>query len=47
MALRVSTGCADTGAARFLSRRPAIYSGPTPPSNSARNTTVSFGDLVQ
>jgi hypothetical protein len=30
-------GYADTGAARFLRRRPAIYSGLTPPSNSACN----------
>jgi integrase len=35
----LTLGYADAGAARFLCRRPAIYSGLAPPNNSARNTT--------
>jgi hypothetical protein len=36
-----TTGYADPGAARFLHRQPAIYSGLAPPNNSARNTILS------
>ena len=38
----LATGYANTGAARFLCRRPAIYSGLTPPNNSARNIMLAL-----
>jgi len=41
----LATGYADIGAARFLCRRPAIYSGPTPPNNSARNNLFEMKNI--
>jgi hypothetical protein len=46
----LTTGYAVTGAARFLCRQPAIYSGLAPPNNSARNSdnpNCSFATLFE